>query len=203
MQQLPWPALALARECNGPPRVPFLLGDSALVLGSVAVPDLDALREWPDAFAIDVDASTGGASAVRLLLAPDMRDARLAAIHERLHAQGRIRGWRGEPYPLRDARGGEHGTIERASSRFWGTLTWGAHCNGYVADAAGRPTHLWIARRADTKPTDPGRLDNLIGGGVPRGQSAREAVVREGWEESGLEAAQMAGLVEGSVIELD
>jgi 8-oxo-dGTP pyrophosphatase MutT (NUDIX family) len=203
MTQFPWPALDLARECNGPPRVPFLLGTADVVLGSVALRDLDALREWPDAFGVDADPRTGHPTAVRLRLAPAVRDARLAAIHERLHAQGRIRGWRDEPYPLRDRAGGEHATIERAASRFWGTLTWGAHCNGYVADAGGRPTHLWIARRSDTKPTDPGRLDNLIGGGVPRGQSPREAVVREGWEEAGLEPARMAALVEGSTIELD
>lgn len=72
-----------------------------------------------------------------------------------------------------------------------------------MADADGRPTHLWIARRAETKQTDPGRLDNLVGGGVPRGQTPRETVVREGWEEAGLELAQMAGLVDGSVIEID
>lgn len=204
MTQSSWPALHLARECNGPPRVPFLLpragGD--LALGSVAVPDLAALAAWPDAFELRAH-DTGGAEAVLLRVAPGARDARLAAIHERLHAAGLIRGWRDEPYPLRDTRGGEHATIERAASRFWGTLTYGAHCNGYVADAAGRPTHLWIARRSDTKQTDPGRLDNLIGGGVPRGQSPREAVIREGWEEAGFEAEQMTGLVEGGVLEID
>ncbi|HEX7637578.1 MAG TPA: NUDIX domain-containing protein, partial [Burkholderiaceae bacterium] len=116
---------------------------------------------------------------------------------------GVILAWRDEAYPLRDEQGGEHATIERAASRFWGTLTLGAHCNGYLADAAGRPTHLWIARRSLSKPTDPGRLDNLVGGGVPRGQSPREAVIREGWEEAGLVPAQMAGLEAGGVIELD
>ena len=208
MPQFPWPALDLARECNGPPRVPFLLAErpgapSGTVLGSVAIPHVDALRAWPDAFELSVDAATGAPRAVLLRLAADVRDARLAAIHAQLHADGLIRGWRDEPYPLRDRLGGEHGTIERAASRFWGTMTWGAHCNGYVADGAGRPTHLWIARRAESKPTDPGRLDNLVGGGVSRGQSPREAVVREGWEEAGLEAARMTGLAEGGVIELE
>jgi 8-oxo-dGTP pyrophosphatase MutT (NUDIX family) len=124
-------------------------------------------------------------------------------VHAALRDAGAIIGWRDEPYPLRDRDGGEHATIERAASRFWGTMTLGAHCNGYVADASGRPAALWIARRSLTKQTDPGRLDNLIGGGVPRGQSPREAVIREGWEEAGLEPAQMAGLEEGRVIELD
>jgi 8-oxo-dGTP pyrophosphatase MutT (NUDIX family) len=62
----------------------------------------------------------------------------------------------------------------------------GAHANGYVADAHGRPSCLWIAQRALTKATDPGKFDNLIGGGVPDGQTPAQALVREGWEEAGL-----------------
>src|ERR1700761_2641719 len=199
MTQHSWPAIALARTCDGPPRIPFVLMDErGPTLGSVAIHHLDALREWPDAFEWLL-AAGGAPRALALRLPASARDARLAQIHQRLHADGLIVAWRDEPYPLRDRDGGEHGTIERAASRFWGTLTLGAHCNGYVADASGRPTHLWIARRALTKPTDPGRLDNLIGGGVPLGQSPREAVIREGWEEAGLAPQQMAGLVTGGL----
>jgi len=203
MTQHSWPAIALARACDGPARIPFVLGDvHGPVLGSVAARHLDALRAWPDAFAL-LASGDGALRALGLRLPAQGRDARLAQIHAQLHADGLIVGWRDEPYPLRDRTGGEHGTIERAASRFWGTLTLGAHCNGYVADGAGRPTHLWIARRSATKPTDPGRLDNLIGGGVPAGQSPREAVIREGWEEAGLAPAQMAGLVTGGLIDLE
>jgi 8-oxo-dGTP pyrophosphatase MutT (NUDIX family) len=192
-----WPCLRHARLCNGPPRVPFVLAEAPQrLLGSVARAHLPRLRGFPDAFA-----EMPGALALRL--APEARDARLAEIHAVLRDEGLILAWRDEPYPLRDAAGGEHGTIERAASRFWGTLTLGAHCNGYVADASGRPTHLWIARRADTKPTDPGRLDNLIGGGVPRGQSPRAALIREGWEEAGLVETQFAGLRAAEVLELE
>jgi len=193
----PWPCLEAARRRDGPPRVPFILADTPDVrLGSVAEAHLPRLRAFPDAF---VETPRG----LALLLPPAQRDARLAEIHAELRDEGLIVGWRDEAYPLRDTRGSEHGTIERAASRFWGALTLGAHCNGYVADALGRPTHLWIARRSDSKPTDPGRLDNLVGGGVPRGQSAREAVIREGWEEAGLAPAQFAALVAGEIVELD
>jgi 8-oxo-dGTP pyrophosphatase MutT (NUDIX family) len=207
MTQQSWPAIALARACDGPPRVPFVLMDEApgtpgRVLGSVAIAHLDALRAWPDAFEL-LAASDGTPRAVALRLPAPVRDARLAQVHARLRADGLIVAWRDEAYPLRDRAGGDHGVIERAASRFWGTLTLGAHCNGYVADAAGRPTHLWIARRSYTKPTDPGRLDNLIGGGVPLGQAPREAVIREGWEEAGLEPDQMAGLVTGGLVDLE
>ena len=209
MNRFPWPALHLARECNGlAPGYPFLLPGTTSaaerVLGSVAILRIStSCGRGPDAFDVALDPATGRVRAVSLRLSTDVRDARLAAVHEQLHASGLIRGWRDEPYPLRDRQGGEHATIERAASRFWGTLTFGAHCNGYVADASGRPTHLWVARRADSKPTDPGRLDNLIGGGVPRGQSPRETVIREGWEEAGLEPGRLAGLVEGRVIEVE
>ena len=187
----------MARRRDGPPRLPFVLADApGVVLGSVARVHLARLRGFADAF---VETPHG----LALRLPPDERDGRLAEIHEALRDEGLIVAWRDEPYPLRDVAGGEHASIERAASRFWGTLTFGAHCNGYVADARGRPTHLWIARRADAKQTDPGRLDNLVGGGVPRGQSPREAVIREGWEEAGLAEAQLAGLVEGEVLELD
>jgi 8-oxo-dGTP pyrophosphatase MutT (NUDIX family) len=202
MQQI-WPAIALARACSGPARIPFVLMNArGPVLGSVAIAHLDALRAWPDAFE-QLASADGPPRALVLRLGAGERDARLAQIHARLRADGLIVAWRDEPYPLRDRAGGEHGIIERAASRFWGTLTLGAHCNGYVADPSARPTHLWIARRSITKPTDPGRLDNLIGGGVPAGQSPREAVIREGWEEAGLEPHQMAGLVTGGLIDLE
>jgi 8-oxo-dGTP pyrophosphatase MutT (NUDIX family) len=58
------------------------------------------------------------------------------------------------------------------------------------------------APRAWTKATDPGKLDNLIGGGVPHGQSPFETLVREGHEEAGLDAATVRRAVPGSVIAL-
>jgi 8-oxo-dGTP pyrophosphatase MutT (NUDIX family) len=136
------------------------------------------------------------------LVAAD-RNAALASVNAALREQGLIVAWRDETYAIVERLGARPlASIERAASRFWGTLTFGAHANGYVADAAGRPTHLWIARRAAHKATDPGKLDNLVGGGVPFGQTPFEALVREGFEEAGLGADTMQRAVPGSVIEL-
>lgn len=194
-----WPAIRTAHEAVVP-RCPWWLAQPGsperIRSGSVAIADLPALRAWPQWLTIDDQGVT-------LHAAPDARDAVLAEIALALRAQGLIRAWRDETFPVpallddRDRPGPVLARIERASARFWGTLTFGAHCNGWVAGADGRPAALWIARRADDKPTDPGRLDNLIGGGVPAGQSPREAVLREGWEEAGLRPAQMAGLRSG------
>ena len=61
---------------------------------------------------------------------------------------GLIRAWRDEPFALFDpADGARLATMERAAARFWGTLTLGAHANGYVADAQ-RPAHPPVDRAA-------------------------------------------------------
>ena len=186
-----WPALAAATRRERP-RLPFAIG--GIVVGSVALDHVDALRAWPRAFAVD-----GG----RVALLAEDRDATLAAVNATLREQGLIVAWRDETYAIRAQAGAPPlALIERAAARFWGTLTFGAHANGYVADAEGRPTHVWIARRSPHKATDPGLLDNLVGGGVPHGQTPFETLVREGFEEAGLDAALMRSAVPGRVIEL-
>ena len=183
-----------AAEARAVPRVPLRVEDRDV--GSVAVAHLDALRAWPQWLEV-------GDDGVRLLAPAAARDAALAAMHRVLRAQGLIRAWRDEPFPLLDpASGRVLATMERAAARFWGTLTLGAHANGYLAGADGRATHLWIARRSPHKATDPGLADNLVGGGVPAGQSPAEALVREGWEEAGLAPAQMAGARAAGVLRL-
>jgi 8-oxo-dGTP pyrophosphatase MutT (NUDIX family) len=192
-----WPSVEAARR-SVVPRVPFLVQDGPLTLaaGSVARIHLDALARWPEALRVD----DGG---VTLTLAAPERDAFFAQANTALREADLIVAWRNETYPVRALESRRLlATFERAASRFWGTVTFGAHCNGYVADGQGRPTHLWIARRSADKPTDPGLLDNLIGGGVPHGQSPGEAVLREGWEEAGLRPQQMRGLRAGRVVRL-
>jgi len=188
----PWPALAAAHAAQVP-RVPFFIADGAhlRLAGSVAQAHLGALQRWPDALRLD---SRG----VILSLPAAERSQFFTIANATLHVAGLIKGWRHETFGVCALDNGDLlATLERAASRFWGSTTFGAHCNGYVADDAGRPSHLWIARRAFDKPTDPGLLDNLVGGGVPHGQSPSAAVVREGWEEAGLTPAQMAALRPG------
>lgn len=195
----PWAALVAARAHDTATRVPFAVADAAghaLPVGAVARAHLGALRRWPRWLAPHDDGVT-------LVAPPPARAEALATINDALRADGLIVAWRDEPFALLDLHGRALGVaMERAATRFWGTLTLGAHCNGYVADAHGRPARLWIARRSPTKATDPNRLDNLIGGGVPAGQSPRDTVLREGWEEAGLQPAQMQALQPGRVLRL-
>ena len=189
-----------AAEQRVVPRVPFFIEDgpvgnaARIEAGSVAVAHLQALARWPEALRVDE-------LGVTLTTAAAERDAFFALANAELRLAGLIVAWRDEVYPVMSmANQALLATFERAASRFWGTLTLGAHCNGYVGDEMGRPQHLWIARRAATKATDPGLLDNLIGGGVPHGQTPWQTVVREGWEEAGLNPQQMAGLRPGRIL---
>lgn len=187
-----WQALAAARRRDASRRVPFVVDGRAV--GSVDCNHLQALAAWPTRLRVDAEQVE--------LMAQD-RDAALAAINARLRDLGLVRAWRDELFALFDPQTGERlASTERAACRFWGTLTLGAHANGYVADAQGRPTHLWIARRSASKATDPGLLDNLIGGGVADGQSPRQALVREAWEEAGLTPQQVELALPGRVLRL-
>lgn len=182
-----WPAIAEARRGDRAARVPFRLDGHRV--GSVARAHLPALRSLAGAGVRD-DGVELPADA-----------ARLADLNHALRQQGLIVAWRDEPYPVfvpgtRD----ELLRIERAASRFWGTLTFGAHANGFVAGPDGRPVALWIAQRSFGKATDPGLHDNLIGGGVPAGQSPWETLQREGFEEAGLDAALLRTARPGRVL---
>jgi 8-oxo-dGTP pyrophosphatase MutT (NUDIX family) len=188
-----WPAIAAAQARDDSARLPFFIIDSgqACLVGSVARAHLPALARWPQALQVADGVLT-------LTLPATERSDFFTLANRRLHQDGLVIGWRDETYPVLAQQDGRLlATLERAASRFWGTTTFGAHCNGYVAGADGRPTHLWIARRSYSKPTDPGLLDNLVGGGVPHGQTPAHCVLREGWEEAGLTPVQMQGLQPG------
>ena len=190
---LTWHALAEARR-RVRRRLPFVVDGEPV--GSVAEAHLGALKRWHRWLRV-------GPQAVELTAPRPARDEAFAEMNAALRAQGLVRAWRDEPFPLLSPSSGRVlAVFERASARFWGTLTLGAHCNGWVASADGSPAALWIARRSPSKATDPDKLDNLIGGGVPHGQTPLQTLVREGAEEAGLSARQMAGAVAVGVLEL-
>lgn len=188
-----WAAITAARS-HDTTRLPFALADT--VVGSVARAHLGALAAFEPWLHV-------APQRITLTSPARERDAAFATINQALREAGHIVAWRNETYAVVLQHGEPPlALIERAASRFWGTLTFGAHCNGYVAGADGRPTHLWIARRSYSKPTDPGLLDNLVGGGVPWNQTPFETLVREGWEEAGLSPGQMSAATPGSVMQL-
>jgi 8-oxo-dGTP pyrophosphatase MutT (NUDIX family) len=134
------------------------------------------------------------------------RTRALAPIVLDLARNGIITGWRDELYPVKsgaDAAGTPLLYVERAAARPFGISSTAVHVNGIVESASGRiAPSLWIARRSMSKATDPGMLDNMIGGGVPAGASVADTLVKEAWEEAGLTPAQVAGATRGRLIRI-
>ncbi len=149
------------------------------------------LKRWSDLF----DSRAGEVHLASRLATTDERSEALARIVHELTDEGWVAGWRGESYAISTAPAGPIlFRIERAAVRPFGLPSLAVHINGI---AAGDPKKLWIARRSRTKPTDPGMLDNLVGGGVGAGLSAQDVLVKEAWEEAGIEAALACSVVRG------
>ncbi len=100
-----------------------------------------------------------------------------------LRDQGVLANWRDEAMQL-DQPDGPFLIIERAAFRTFGLCTPSVHLNGWVAMPDG--VQLWVAERSAHKFVDPGKLDNLVGGGVSAGEPLALALAREAWEEAGL-----------------
>jgi thiamine pyrophosphokinase len=111
----------------------------------------------------------------------------LAQAARTLHERGHL-GWRGEAF---DVRAGEEGavlaTVDRGALPAFGILAHGVHMNGLVQRADG--LHVWIGKRSATKLLDPGKLDNVVAGGVPAGLSAQQTLAKEAAEEASIDAA--------------
>ena len=142
------------------------------------------LMAWPEIFKRDAN----GVRIAESLAGAQARTAAVDDVVHALHEKGEITGWRNERYavvtafdapPLFD--------IERAAARYFGTTTYAAHANGYCGSGAN--CEMWLARRAATKPIDPGMLDNLVGGGMSAGVAPLQTIVREAWEEAGIPEA--------------
>jgi 8-oxo-dGTP pyrophosphatase MutT (NUDIX family) len=94
---------------------------------------------------------------------------------------------RGENFDVRETVDGPVlAVLDRGALPLFGVIGVGVHLNGYVRRPDG--VHLWVAKRAADKKLDPGKLDNLVAGGVPAGLSPFETLLKEAAEEAALPA---------------
>ncbi len=136
------------------------------------------LRDWPGSQQILSDG---------LLLQSDSWDdmARLLQQTARgWHDAGLFGGWRNETFDVCDSSGTALFALERAAFRPLGLHSKAVHINGLSPCADG--WRFLIARRSPHKAVDPGKLDNLTGGGIAAGETPEAAMRREGREEAGL-----------------
>lgn len=116
------------------------------------------------------------------------RSDAMADVANELATAGELSAWRNERYAVRphfDAA--PLFFVERACARWFGVRTFAVHVNGYVPDGSER--RLWFARRSATKAIDPGMFDTLVGGGIAERDSVADSLLREAWEEAGIDEA--------------
>ncbi|KAF8273598.1 NUDIX hydrolase domain-like protein [Lactarius quietus] len=82
-------------------------------------------------------------------------------------------------------------SMERSACALFGVVTYGVHMTVYEQDGEGdgdgSRVRVWVPRRALTKPTFPGMLDNSVAGGIPGGTTAFDSIVKESVEEASLD----------------
>ncbi len=173
-------------------------------------------RPW----VIDISGSRRVVSFARWVDTPSKRTAILRELCARWRDSGlwsEIAGpkkWRGEDYPIyRNPFGANDAPLEdseddeldkddgrnyafrmeRAACALFGVVTYGVHMTIYVDDPEGG-VKIWVPKRAKTKQTWPGYLDNSVAGGIPAGMKPFEALVKEAMEEASLEEDVVRGL---------
>ena len=174
---------------------PFVVDGETL--GAVSERFAAELAHWRETFSV---------SEADVRLAPSLQSAaearrtrEVAAVTAALRDRGLITGWRDELYAV-SRRWGDRPRLllERAAVPLFGVPGYGVHMNGYCEGARG--LELWVGRRARNKPTDPGKLDQLVAGGQPARYGLLENLVKECAEEAGIPAelarqARAAGVV--------
>ena len=80
--------------------------------------------------------------------------------------------------------------LDRGAVPFFGVRAYGVHLNGYRRD--GDRYSLWIGKRASNKQVSPGKLDNMVAGGIGNGYGAAATLAKEAEEEAGVTAALVA-----------
>jgi len=169
------------------PVLPFYVREHAV--GWLRPSFADLLRRWPQVF--DVNPAF-----VTLRATPDTpagRSAAMAEVTRDLAHEGLIRGWRDELVSVSDRYAApELLRIERAATRYFGMMGYGAHLNGFTR--LGGRVNVWIARRSADKAIDPEKLDNLVGGRISAGLSVDETLRKEAWEEASIPPGLLGGL---------
>jgi 8-oxo-dGTP pyrophosphatase MutT (NUDIX family) len=116
-----------------------------------------------------------------LLGRPKELSATLSLLANHMRQGGFIPGWRNEEFAWVDQNGHKYFRLERAAFRTFGFRSMASHINGYTI-----ANTIWLGRRSENKPTDPGKLDNLAAGGINADETPWVNARRELWEEAGV-----------------
>ena len=145
----------------------------------------ETLCSWPEVFRVDDCAVMLAPALDAGNVPPARRSEAVDEVLRSLRDRGVIDGWRDEMYPVnRTWSEPACMLIERAAVPWFGVRGYGVHMNGYVREPGGMK--LWVAKRSLSKPTGPGKLDQIVAGGQPADVGLKENLVKECAEEAGI-----------------
>ncbi|CAL1266320.1 unnamed protein product [Larinioides sclopetarius] len=111
-----------------------------------------------------------------------------------------LAGWRNECYDVSSKFGDVPVMkMERSATCLFGIKRCGVHVNGYMKNADGSKS-VWIQKRACTKPTWPGKFDNMVSGGFSVGMTVLECVRKEAQEEASLTDTLLNSMIPAGVV---
>ncbi len=108
---------------------------------------------------------------------------------------GLLGSWSGEAWPVFGRAGELLFKMERMAVGLFGAMRYGVHMTAYTPSAgSSHGIKIWVPKRAATKSTYAGMLDNTVAGGLVAGEDPLECMIREADEEASLaEAVVRAG----------
>lgn len=150
-------------------------------IGGVHRDVIKHLKAFPDVLTVSENTVSLNAQ----LKSYEDRSRAMAQVANILRGDGLVPGWRDEAYPVGPSFSAPAlFQIERAAVSLFGFKGYGVHLNGYVRD--GDQIKLWVGKRSMSKPTGPGKLDQVVAGGQPVGLGLRDNLIKECAEEANI-----------------
>nr|CAG4643973.1 EOG090X06MA [Lepidurus arcticus] len=165
---------------------PFFVAGTQV--GLVPSPVVEAMKKSPRVFEIGSDGA--------VFLHPNLglasyeeRSKQVDAVLRQWREQKAfitLKGWRDECFEVRDGFADPPLLkMERAATCLFGLRQYGVDINGYTHHPS-LGFCVWLQKRSVTKPTWPGALDNMVGGGLSVGHSIIETALKEAAEEASI-----------------
>jgi hypothetical protein len=168
----------LCNEYRADRFLPFRHGADRL--GVIRKDNVEGLRRFPKLFALANDG-------VRFLAEGSFDELSkiIDDVTEQLVSDGVVSKWRYEYFTVAPRWGAApHFKIDRGAVPFFGVKAYGVHLNGYRRDNG--TLQLWIGRRSPKKAVAPGKLDNIVAGGIGYPHGLFETLIKECGEEASI-----------------
>ncbi|MDG2312481.1 MAG: DUF4743 domain-containing protein [Alphaproteobacteria bacterium] len=158
---------------------PFIIDDKQI--GWVSHQFILHLNQWPEIFNL----TDNTVFFTKNITGLEERTRIMREICEELESQKLIPENRKENFTVMRQFGEEPlFYLDRAWIPVFGFLAYGIHVNAYVKTSAG--LEMWVGVRSLNSRVDPGKLDNMVAGGIPSGYTIEENVIKESWEEASV-----------------